>query len=79
LVKIFFGYDKYFKILFDKLESKTEKNNKCEQSLIHKRIELYLDDEPSERYKILEILNSNKYKDIYNINYLLMLLEKKNF
>ena len=79
LVKIFFGYDKYFKILFDKLESKSEKNNKCEQSLIHKRIELYLDDQPSERYKILEILNSNKYKDIYNKTYLLMLFREKEF
>ena len=39
----------------------------------------HIDEETSERYKILEILNSNKYKDIYNINYLLMLLEKKNF
>ena len=80
LVKLFLSYDKYFKIIFDKVENLFNNINFiCEQNLIHKRIELYLDDDISERYKILKILKSSKYKTIYNKTYLLMLFKQKEF
>ena len=133
LVKMFFGYNKYFKSLFNKLESLNikdnelnnykdeendinneinkeeekdknkelnkdeekdknikekkdenkhinkirELNNKSFQNLIHKIIELYLDDDISQRYKILDILK--KYKNIYNKTYVLMLFKEKQY
>ena len=80
LVQIFFGYDKYFKLLFDKLENYSGIYNKIDQSLIHKRIELYLEDEDiSQRNKILNMLQSERYKNVYNKTYLLMLFKEKEF
>ena len=99
LVQIFFGYDKYFKLLFNRLESNNiidndldkeinidkgkdknkikDNNNKSAQNLIHKIIELYLDDDISQRHNILDILK--KYKDVYNKTYLLMLFKEKQY
>ena len=77
LMKIFFGNDKYFKKLFEKILSyKIE----CDKNMIHRRIELYLDeDDANEKKNILKMLDDERFKDKIDKIYLLMLFKFRDF
>ena len=79
LIQKFIVSDKYFKSLFDKMDIYgIEYNSK----IIHRRIELYLDEKEKEKeykQKIIQMLTNKKYMDKYNKNYLLLLFKYKNF
>ena len=77
LIQIFIVSDKYFKSLFDKMDIYgIEYNSK----IIHRRIELYLDDkEKNYTQKIIQMLIDKKYINKYNIHYLLLLFKYHNF
>ena len=79
LIQKFIISDKYFKSLFDKMDIYgIEYNSK----IIHRRIELYLDEKEKEidyKQKIIQMLTNKKYIDKYNKNYLLLLFKYKNF
>ena len=77
LIQIFIVSDKYFKSLFDKMDIYgIEYNSK----IIHRRIELYLDDkEKNYTQKIIQMLTDKKYINKYNIHYLLLLFKYHNF
>ena len=72
LIDIFIEYDKFFKILFEKigtLQLNYEKN------MIHKRIELYIQDGLEEnKNNILQIIRNEKFVEKYDTQYLNMIL-----
>ena len=77
LIQIFIVNDKYFEILFEKMDSYGIEFSK---EMIHRRIELYLEDNIKEnKKKIIEMLGDNKFKDKYDIQYLIMLFKYKEF
>ena len=78
LIQIFIINDKYFKTLFEKMDSYGIEFSK---EMIHRRIELYLEekDEKDNDKKIIEMLGDNKFKDKYDIQYLIMLFKYKEF
>ena len=77
LIQIFIINDKYFKTLFEKMESYGIEFSK---QMIHRRIELYLEEKDEENNKkIIEMLGDNKFKDKYDIQYLIMLFKFKEF
>ena len=79
LIQTFIISDKYFKSLFDKIDVYgIEYNSK----VIHRRIELYLDEKDKEKdfkQKIIKMLKDKKYINIYDKNYLLLLFKYQNF
>ena len=75
LIQIFIINDKYFKTLFEKMESY---GIEFSQEMIHRRIELYLD-EKDNQYKIKEMLKDEKFKGKYDIQYLFILFKYKEF
>ena len=75
LIQIFIINDKYFKTLFEKMESY---GIEFSQEMIHRRIELYLDEEENKQ-KIIEMLKEEKFKGKYDIQYLMMLFKYKEF
>ena len=77
LIQIFIINDKYFKTLFEKMESYGIEFSK---EMIHRRIELYLEEnEEDNSKKIIEMLGDEKFKDKYDIQYLIMLFKYKEF
>ena len=75
LIQIFIINDKYFKTLFEKMESY---GIEFSQEMIHRRIELYLGEEGNKQ-KIIDILKEEKFKGKYDIQYLIMLFKYKDF
>ena len=77
LIQIFIVSDKYFKSLFDKMDVYgIEYNTK----IIHRRIELYLDEKENDyKKKIIQMLPDKKYIDKYDKNYILLLFKYHNF
>ena len=75
LIQIFIINDKYFKTLFEKMESY---GIEFSQEMIHRRIELYLDEEENKQ-KIIDMLKEDKFKGKYDIQYLMMLFKYKEF
>ncbi len=77
LIDIFIEYDKFFKILFEKigtLQLNYEKN------MIHKRIELYIQDGLEDnKNNILQIIRNEKFVEKYDTQYLIMLFKYYNF
>ena len=76
LIEIFVGSDKFFKILFEKMDSY---HLDYEQDMIHRRIELYLDEDEIDKNKIIEMIKDERYSRKYDIQYLTMLFKNKNF
>ena len=77
LIKIFFGNDFYFKKLFEKI---LNYNLECDKNMIHRRIEIYLDEEDlNERKNILNMLNDERFKNKIDKIYLLMLFKFRDF
>ena len=79
LTEIFIITDKYFKILFEKMELYGIEFNK---EVIHRRIELYLEEKKDDNdndKKVMEMLGDDKFKDKYDIQYLIMLFKFKEF
>ena len=79
LIQTFITNDKYFKTLFEKMDSYGIEFSK---EMIHRRIELYLEENDNindNNKKIIEMLGDNKFKDKYDIQYLIMLFKYKNF
>ena len=77
LIQIFIINDKYFKTLFEKMESYGIEFSK---EMIHRRIELYLEEKDEENNKkVIEMLGDDKFKDKYDIQYLIMLFKFKEF
>ena len=75
LIQIFIINDKYFKSLFEKMESY---GIEFSQEMIHRRIELYLD-EKENKQKVIDMLVDEKFKGKYDIQYLMMLFKYKEF
>ena len=77
LIQTFITNDKYFKTLFEKMDSYGIEFSK---EMIHRRIELYLEEKDENKdKKIIEMLGDNKFKDKYDIQYLIMLFKFKQF
>ena len=79
LIQTFITNDKYFKTLFEKMDSYGIEFSK---EMIHRRIELYLEENDNindNNKKIIEMLGDNKFKDKYDIQYLIMLFKYKDF
>jgi hypothetical protein len=78
LIQIFLDSDKFFKILFEKMDSF---HLDYEQDMIHRRIELYLegDELDKNKDKILEMIKDERYMGKYDCQYLIMLFKNKNF
>ena len=79
LIQTFITNDKYFKTLFEKMDSYRIEFSK---EMIHRRIELYLEENDNindNNKKIIEMLGDNKFKDKYDIQYLIMLFKYKDF
>ena len=79
LIQTFITNDKYFKTLFEKMDSYGIEFSK---EMIHRRIELYLEENDNindNNKKIIEMLGDNRFKDKYDIQYLIMLFKYKDF
>lgn len=87
LIHNFLFFDKYFIMLFDKLISY---QISFDDKIIHRRIELYLNELYNEsinnekekeiiRKNIIDLLSNKKYKNIYDIQYLMLLFKYYNF
>ena len=82
LIEKFLDTDKYFKALFEIMGSYDLTYSK---EMIHRRIQLYLEDlsSPVKKEnavsKIISILKNEKYMKIYDSQYLLMLFKTNNF
>ena len=77
LIEIFMGLDKYFKILLQKLDWL---NLNYEKEMLHRRIELYLEENLElNKEKINSIIKNEQYIGKYDIQYLLMLFNLYNF
>lgn len=66
----------FFKILFERMESY---NLDYDQDMIHRRIEIYLEEGQINKTKIIEMIKDQKYFGKYDPQYLLMLFKNKNF
>ena len=77
IIQIFIISDKYFKLLFDKIDFY---GIECNEKIINRRIELYLE-EKEENYKlnIIKMLKDKKYKNKYNIDSLMLLFKYNKF
>ena len=77
IIQIFIISDKYFKLLFDKIDFYSIE---CNEKIIHRRIELYLE-EKEENYKlnIIKMLKDKRYKNKYNIDSLMLLFKYNKF
>ena len=79
LIEIFISSDKFFKILFEKIDLF---NINYEKEMIHKRVEIYLEEsENIEKNKnnILEIIKNEKFIGKYDTQFLMMLFKYYNF
>ena len=76
LIEIFLDSDKFFDILFEKMDSF---HLDYEQEMIHRRIELYLKEGEEKKNKILEMIKDERYVGKYDNQYLIMLFKNKNF
>ena len=76
LIEIFLDSDKFFDILFEKMDSF---HLDYEQEMIHRRIELYLEEGEEKKKKILEMVKDDRYVGKYDKQYLIMLFKNKNF
>ena len=82
LIEKFLDSDKYFKSLFEFMNSY---NLTYSKEMIHRRIQLYLEDlniankKEEAKSKIISILKNEKYMQIYDIQYLLMLFKTNHF
>ena len=78
LIEIFVDSNKYFKLLFEKMDSF---HLDYEQDMIHRRIELYLEEGEIEKSKdkIIEMIKDERYIGRYDNQYLIMLFKNKNF
>ena len=75
LIQVFIINDKYFKTLFEKMESY---GIEFSQEMIHRRIELYLDEDEKKK-KIKQMLMDDKFQGKYDIQYLFILFKYKEF
>jgi hypothetical protein len=78
LIEIFVDSSKYFTILFEKMDSF---HLDYEQDMIHRRIELCLEEGEIDKNKdkIIEIIKDERYAGKYDCQYLVMLFKNKNF
>ena len=81
LIQIFVVSDKFFKILFEKMNSFHLDYNK---EMLHRRIEIYLEEGESnknENYKtqIINIIKDERYIGKYDSSYLMLLFKYRNF
>ena len=77
LIEIFMESDKFFKILFDKTELL---QTYLEKEMIHKRIELYIQEGLDNNKKnIIEIIKNELFIEKYDPLYLIMLFKYNNF
>ena len=78
LIEIFVDSSKYFINLFEKMNSF---HLDYEQDMIHRRIELCLEDGEIDKNKnkIIEMIKDERYAGKYNNQYLVMLFKNKNF
>ena len=86
LIELFMDMDKFFKILFELMGTY---NLDYSKEIIHRRIQLYLEDYELEKKNkipkknskvgILEILKNKKYIPKYDNQYLIMLFKTNNF
>lgn len=75
LIRIFIDSDKFFKILFEKMDSYLLD---FEKDMIHRRIELYLK-EGDNKDKIIEMIKNERYAKKYDSQYLIMLFKNNDF
>ena len=79
LIEIFVDTSKYYVILFEKMDLY---NLDFEQDMIHRRIELYLEEEgdnEKNKEKIIEMIKNEKFAGKYDSQYLILLFKNKNF
>jgi len=78
LIQIFVDSDKFFKILFEKMSSY---HLDYDQDMIHRRIELYLEegDIDKNKDKIIEMIKDKRYVGKYDDQYLIMLFKNNKF
>ena len=77
LIEIFLDFDKFFKILFEKIDLL---NLNYEKEMIHKRIELYFQENyEKNKENILEIIKNEKFIGRYDSQYLMLLFKYYNF
>jgi len=77
LIEIFIDSDKFFKILFDKIDLL---HLNYEKEIIHKRIELYFQENFEEnKENVLQIIKNEKYIGKYDSQYLMILFRHYNF
>ena len=88
LIELFMDTDRYFKILFEKIGTYNLNYNK---ELIHRRIQLFLDDIEQQKknkdktgvtkYKtdLINLLQNEKYQQKYDSQYLIMLFKTNHF
>ena len=83
LINNFLFYDKYFIMIFDKLVTYPIIFDK---NIFHRRIELYLVESENNKNekeviygKLIDLLSNQKYKNIYDFEYLMALFKYYNF
>ena len=78
LIRIFINSDKFFKILFEKMNSY---HLDYYQDMIHRRIEWYLEEGEIDKNKekLLEMIKDKRYVGKYDEQYLIMLFKNNNF
>lgn len=77
IIKIFYDNDSDLSKLLDII---IEQDKKCDKSILHRRIELYLyDKDTSNRKKILDIITNPSYQSILDGSFLLMLFKMNKF
>ena len=83
LINNFLFYDKYFIMIFDKLVTYPIIFDK---NIFHRRIELYLVESENNQNekeviygKLIDLLSNQKYKNIYDFEYLMVLFKYYNF
>lgn len=77
IIKVFSNHTDYLEKILNKI---LELDSNCDNSIIHRRIELYLENEDkSQRNKIIEMIKDPKYSIRIDSNYLLVLFKMRNF
>ena len=85
LIYNYLFYDKYFLLIFDRLYTY---QISFDEKILNRRIELYLEkinnikdekEKETTKQKLLELLSNPKYNNIYDFEYLLLLLKFYNF
>jgi len=77
LIEIFIDSDKFFKILFEKIDLL---HLNYEKEIIHKRIELYFQENfEDNKENVLQIIKNEKYIGKYDSQYLMILFKHYNF